>query len=551
MTGMIGTPRRVAALVGVLCGLFLALLPLTPAGAHAVLLRMSPAQGAIVAAAPAEVVLTFSEQVSVVPGKTRVIAPDGTQADSGPAVVRNGTVAIPLRSGGGRGTYLVTYRIISADSHPVGGTFTYSVGAPSETPPSVPDESSGTSPLVRTLVAIAKYVGYAGLVLVAGPALVLIALWPQRLPRQKPTRIAWAGLGLIALGTVLELIMQAPYETGVSLAGITGTSLRDVLGSSFGTLHLVRLAVAGAAAILLRPVLRGEGGPTDRALLAMLAIVGLGTWPLSGHPAASPVPAVTVLADAAHLAGMALWMGGLLMLFGFLLRLADERELSAILPIWARWAALSAGGLLLAGVLQALVEVGTVSALFRTAYGQLVVAKTVLFGGVLAVAWFSRRLVLGKAAVTAPGRLRRFVAVELGGTVVILALASALVQQTPARNAIDAVTTGGGGQLYTTTLTSKLYSLQVEIEPTETGNNSVHLYAYTPDGKPQPVAEWKGTAALSSAGLEPIDIPLLTITENHSIGTVSLPTAGSWEFSFTLRVSDVDRATVSTTVQVK
>ena len=83
------------------------------------------------------------------------------------------------------------------------------------------------------------------------------------------------------------------------------------------------------------------------------------------------------------------------------------------------------------------------------------------------------------------------------------------------------------------------------------GNNSVHLYAYTPDGKPQPVAEWKGTAALSSAGLEPIDIPLLTITENHSIGTVSLPTAGSWEFSFTLRVSDVDRATVSTTVQVK
>jgi copper transport protein len=550
MTGMVRAPRRIAALVGVLCGLFLALLPFTPAHAHAVLVRTSPAQGAVVAAAPAEVVLTFSEQVSVVPAKTRIIAPDGTRADTGPPVARNGTVAIPLRSGGAQGTYLVNYRVISADSHPVGGTFTYSVGAPSATPPSVPDESSGTSLLVRTLLAVAKYLGYAGLILVAGPALVLVALWPRRLPRRRPTQVAWLGLGLIALGAVLELILQAPYETGTSLAGITGAALRDVFGSSFGTLHLVRLAVAGAAAVLLRPVLRGEGGPIDRALLAVLALVGLATWPLSGHPAASPVPAVTVLADAAHVAGMAVWIGGLVMLFGFLLRQADEGELAAILPIWARWAALSAGGLLVAGVLQALIEVGTVSALFRTSYGQLVVTKTVLFGAVLAVAWFSRRLVLGKAAATAPGRLSRFVAVELGGTVVILALASALVQQTPARDAVD-TEDAGGPQLYSTTLTSKLYSLQVEIEPLETGNNSVHLYAYRPNGTPQPVVEWKGTAELASAGLERVDIPLLTITQNHSIGTVVLPTAGSWEFSFTLRVSDVDRDTVSTTVQVK
>ena len=79
----------------------------------------------------------------------------------------------------------------------------------------------------------------------------------------------------------------------------------------------------------------------------------------------------------------------------------------------------------------------------------------------------------------------------------------------------------------------------------------MHLYAYTPDNRPQPVVEWKATAALPSAGIEPIEIPLLQLTDNHATGEISFPSAGEWQLRFTVRTSDIDQATVTATVPIK
>ena len=58
------------------------------------------------------------------------------------------------------------------------------------------------------------------------------------------------------------------------------------------------------------------------------------------------------------------------------------------------------------------------------------------------------------------------------------------------------------------------------------------------------------TAALPARGIEPIDVSTLPLTESHATGTITLPSAGNWQFNFTLRISDFDEATVSTAVQV-
>jgi copper transport protein len=554
MSGMsVAAPRwsrGAAALIGVLMGVLgVLLVPASPASAHAALVRTSPPENAILATPPAAVVLTFSESVRPVAGKVSVIGPDGKRADTGKPNAAGKTVTIPLRPGGARGTYLVSYRVISADSHPVGGGYSYSVGAPSATPPTA-KAGGGVDAVVNVLVHVAKYVGYAGLVLVVGPVLVLMLLWPNRLSRRGPRRLVWVGLGLIAVGTVAGLLLQAPYATGDSLTQVTGSDLRDALQSQFGTVNVLRLGVVAAAAVLLRPVLAGRGGPTDRALLAILGVAGVATWPLSGHPAASPLPAVSVVADAVHVASMAVWLGGLVMLVGFLLRRADDRELRAILPIWARWAALAVCALLLAGTVQALIEIGTPKALVSTAYGQLVLAKIGLFAVAIAVAAYSRRMVRTRLAAAQPGRLRRAVMAELGITAVVLALSTVLVQTTPARTA-EANQNVPPPSYYTATLTSALYSLQVDVDPAAVGNNSVHLFAYAPDGKPQPVAEWRASASLPGNGIEAIDIPLLKITDNHAIGEIRLPTSGDWRFRFTVRTTEIDQATVSATVAVK
>ncbi|MEV0715358.1 copper resistance protein CopC, partial [Asanoa sp. NPDC050611] len=501
--------------------------------------------------APPEVVLTFSEGVRKVPDKIHVIAPDGSRADAGEPEFADATVRIPLKSGGANGTYLVNYRVISADSHPIAGAFTYSVGAPSAAPPSdtsAPPTEEST--FLKIAFPVVKYLGYAGLVLLVGPALVLALLWPQRLSRARPAGLAWLGLGLIGLSTVGDLFLQAPYTTGGGY--FDGAALRDVLASTFGTAHLIRLGVLAASAFLLRPLLAGRSGVADRALLVVLGVVGLATWPISGHPGASPVPAVSVVVDIAHIAGMAVWLGGLVMLVAFLFRQAAPRELSVILPVWSRWATLSVTALFLAGVVQALVEISTIKALYSTTYGQLIIAKVVLFGAVLGVAAFSRNQVRKRAAPDDPKPLRRAVLIEVVGIAVVLGLSSVLVQTTPARTASanSTIQQQPAGYYSAMITTSPKLNLQVEVDPAQQGNNDVHLYAYTKDNQPQVVVEWKGTASLPSAGIEAIDIPLLGLAPTHSTGAVQLPRAGQWEFKFVVRISDIDQATVTATVPV-
>lgn len=458
-------------------------------------------------------------------------------------------VTVPVDPSAGRGTYLVSYRVISADSHPVSGAFTYSVGAPS-TPPTDTGSDNRADPVVENGVKVAKYLGYAGLLLLVGPALVLGALWPRRLSRRGPARLAWTGLGLLVFATLAELWLQVPYTAGGGLFDVTGAGLGDVLGSTYGATHLVRLGLLAAAAFLLRPLFAGPVGRTDGVILAILGGAALFTWPLAGHPAASPAPAVSVVVDAVHLGSMAVWLGGLVMLGGFLLRRADERELGAILPIWSRWAALAVAALLLAGTVQALIEVATPTALVDTMYGRLVLAKIVLFVLVLGVAAYSRALVRRRTAAGRPTPVRRAVWAELAITAVVLAVSATLVQTPPARTA-GADVAGTQAGLFTTTLSSPLYSLQVEMAPAARGNNSLHLYAYTLDNRPQPVEEWKATAALPAAGIEPIEILLLPLTDNHATGEINLPAAGEWQLRFTVRTTDIDQATVSATVSIR
>ncbi|GAA5183088.1 copper resistance protein CopC [Rugosimonospora acidiphila] len=547
------------ALAGALLGVagFFAL-PAGPASAHAALVRTSPTQGSVVQQPPREIVITFSEAVTPVREKIKVIGPDGKRVDRGNPTISGDDMHVPLRGDTQRGTYVVGYRVISADGHPVGAAFTYSLGAPSKNTATADVSSGGqTNAVVTAGVSVADFLGYAGLILAIGPAVMLMMLWPRRLERRRTTRLAYAGLGVLALGTLLELYLEVPYSVGSGIFGISGSDLGTELVDRYGVAHLVRLAVIAVAAVLLRPVLAGGGATWQRWSLAVLGAAGVTTFGVSGHPGTSVAPALTVIADAVHLGGVSIWIGGLVVLTAFVLRQADTDELSVVLPVWSDWAAASVAALVLAGTAQALVQIGSLDALLHTTYGKLVLVKAGLLVAVLVVAVFSRQLVRrgprdadGAPDPTVGRRLRRTVLTEVVGAVVIIGVASVLVQTTPARTQLAVSGSTGQNGVYSTTLTSSLYQLQLDVEPAQTGPNELHLYAYTPQGAPLKVVEWKVSAGLPAQGIEPIAAVLTPVTDSHEIGQVTLPVAGDWTFSFTLRTTDIDEATVTTTVKV-
>ena len=120
--------RRLGAL---LFGIVVAVLvPAGTASAHAELLEISPADGAVLTEAPAEAVLRFSEQVSLTGGSAAVLDDTGAPVSAAASVV-DVNVVIPLDGGLGDGTYTITWSVISADSHRISGASVFHVGAPS------------------------------------------------------------------------------------------------------------------------------------------------------------------------------------------------------------------------------------------------------------------------------------------------------------------------------------------------------------------------------------------------------------------------------------
>ncbi len=537
-------------LLAVVAFLLALLVPAQPASAHAALLGANPAPGSIVGSSPSEIIVTFSEAITPVPDRVQVLAPDGKRI-SGIAAAVGSQLRIPVRRADQPlGTYLVSFRVISADTHPVGGAITFSVGAPSASPPK--DTQTGTHTSVKIATPILHFLGYAGLILTVGPVLFLALLWPRRRSRRAASRLSYVGLTLIALATVGSLSTQAPAASGSALWNVSPTELGDVLTSSYGLTLLARLAILLLVGALLPPVLRGAGTRARTAILVPLALAGLTTWPLTGHAGAAPLTGVIVAADVVHVAAMAVWLGGLTTLTGFLLRGTHARVLAVILPVWSRWAALAVVWLIAGGTVQAVVQVGSIGSLWHTDYGRLLLAKIAVLAVTLGAAAFARRLVRRAQVSTAGvGQLHRTVGIEVVATAVVLGLSAVLVQVNPGRNAVleqGAVREAGVSQ----TLTCSLYTLQFNIYPVEIGeNNTIHAFVYTPAGAPLPAQQWTVTAQLLGQNLEPVSTPLLPlIPRHHAAGAITFPLAGTYKITFIVRISEIDQAQVETTITV-
>jgi copper transport protein len=533
-------------LVSLFVGLVVLLVPAAPANAHAALVGSTPAAGDVIGTFPAEVSLVFNEPVTPIAGRIQVLAPDGKRISE--SVTSAGTtIRIKLRRADQPlGTYLVSYRIVSGDSHPIGNALIFSVGAPSARPAETDPTSVHGS--VTAAVPAIKFLGYAGLTLAIGPALFLALLWPRRLSRRGPIRLVRAGLVLIGLATCGALWTQAPYGSGAPLWDVSPAELAGVLASPFGGTLGARLAVLAAIAALLPAVLRGTAGRGRALTVLVLAAGGLTTWPLTGHSIVSPLPGVVVAADVVHLAAMAAWLGGLATLAVFLLRRAHPRVLGVLLPAWSRWAALAVVWLVAAGVVQAVVQVGSIGALWQTGYGRLLTVKVAILAAVLSAAAYARALV---RRAHRPARLRGLVGTEIAGTAVILAFSAVLVQVTPGRAARpDTAERVDDG--FSQTLTSKLYTVQFNIYPVELGEwNTVHGLTYTPEGRQLQAAEWTVTTRYLDRSLEAVSEPMMPLPgRNDALGSVTFPLPGRYEVSFTIRTTDVDRATVRTTVTV-
>src|SRR4029450_11771740 len=146
------------------------------ASAHAILLSTTPGNDSVVAAAPRSVALRFNEPVESAFGSVRIYDPQAKRVDNGRITRPDGkTVEAGIGGPLADGTYTVTWRVVSADSHPVSGAFVFHVGHPSANAGGVAAQvlGGGTPRSVDVLFTIARFFDFALLLLVIGGAVAL------------------------------------------------------------------------------------------------------------------------------------------------------------------------------------------------------------------------------------------------------------------------------------------------------------------------------------------------------------------------------------------
>ena len=288
------------------------------------------------------------------------------------------------------------------------------------------------------LVAV-RAVHFAGAISLTG-LFGFAALIGGRMPPGLRKRIEWLGAvsAVLALLVVpLWLLLVAQSMSGETLAAtIASGAARTVLTETqFG--RVLALRVVLLLALLPFVALIGKRRGVDGAATA-LATISLAAVAWQGHAGADVGwdGAAHLGADVTHLIAAGFWLGALLPLALTLQRASGADERYAVARRFSSLGTVCVGALLVSGALNAWYLVGSVPALFGTAYGQTLLAKLVLVAAMLVLAAINRWHIVPRLERAGDGRaaqrLARHAVIEATLGLGVIAIAAALGTRVPA-----------------------------------------------------------------------------------------------------------------------
>lgn len=521
-------------LFGLACLVAACCLAGSAAWAHATLVGTDPADGTTVATAPSALVLEFNEPVT--PVALRLVAPDGQALSLTPAL--DGTrLMMPAPPALGNGTYVLSWRVISADGHPVGGAITFSIGSPGARQPAMARPPADWP--VRGGIWIARVLTYLGLF--GGIGGIFFCRW-----------LSGSGIGLriSRIGLALGLV-ALPLSVGFQGLDVSSRPLgsffaaavwREGLASSFGL--FVALALAGLVLAWL-----ASGRMAGQKLLALAALLCVGlALAATGHASTADPQWLTRPAVFVHTVIVAFWSGALLPL-ALLLRQAPSAALAplrrfsgAIPPLLGLLAA--------AGIALAAVQVATPGQLLTSSYGRVLLVKLVLVAILLGIAavnrWKLTPPVMGGAG-PARRRLVRAIAVEAVLVAGILGVVALWRFTPPPRALLDAAVPPVYLQMHSDDAMVEIRLASGRVGPAPA---AIHIA----DAKMAPIAAKAVTVYFANRdrGIEPIKrIAKRGADGDWHVDDLVLPVPGLWQVEADILVSDFKQVDLDGQVEIR
>jgi len=507
------------------------------ASAHAVLESSSPAPSELLASSPKEIRLDFDEQVESTLGDIRVY--DSEQREiSIEKTVRSSTDASVVSAGVptlDNGVYVVVWRVVSADGHPISGAFPFEIGTKSTGTSAalleeILNQTGTTSPLGNPM-SILRLLGFLALILLVG---CVSLLWCSPLLGSARVRntLRYSSV-FIAVSSLGLLLMQGPYTAGRSWGSLFDSAMiGDVLQTRLGLALFIRSICALAWGVI---ALTASASVSRRWRVGVVAtsVLTIATYATSGHQSAGTFPAVFVPLDMVHLVAISTWVGALLVL-AVIYRDNDVENEAKRFSRMATW---SMPLVVVTGVVQGLHLMGGISTITQSSFGKLLLLKTLLVACVV---------LLGSKARTqlnsgGSSSIRKIIRWESTVVVLVLAVTSLMVAQSPNSTEPTSVS-------FSATKVQNGIVAELSVVPAVVGTAEVHVILTPPGGSLTPAKSVTVQFDLPSRSIPPIPVDMTEIGPNHWIGIVQFPFSGAWNMN--TRVSPAPNQTLLFTTVV-
>lgn len=504
------------------------------ASAHASLLTTDPPSEALLASVPATVTLSFNEQVE--PLVIRFVDENGFSSPITQIDRQGNSLSFAPPPSASNGARVVSWRVISADGHPVGGSFTFWVGARGTPRSTVSSDNSS----VRAAIWICGLLVHLGLFIGAGGAFFIV--WMEGSIRIK---------GSAQVVVVASAAALAPLACSIGLQGLDAlasppSALADAQTWRTGAAGSFGVSAAIACASLVLGLLSLLGRGSAQRLMSCAALIGVGLALAStGHAANAPPTYLTRPAVFLHGVGLAFWIGALAPLA---LALTEYRgRAGGVLARFSRWIPFAVSALLASGVLIAVLQLTRLDALWTTDYGQILLVKIGLLSALFALAlwnrfWLTPQIASGRDR--ARSLMRGSIVAELALALAILGVVG-LWRFTPPPRAL------AEDESFFQHIHSDKAMANVTISPGRAGPVVIEIELETGDERPLMAKALSVTLTNTGAGIEPITAEAENTGENQWQVKMSAPVAGRWELGLGILISDFDKVTIEAPIQLR
>ena len=508
----------------ILCMLIASTLSSPSVLAHAALTESSPYEGSVLPAPPKRLVLKFNEPVS--PLLLRVLGPDGLVYDLAGAVWDDDGLIVPLTYELKRGTHLLSWRVISQDGHPVGGSLSFSVGETGGRVAPAVDAATGFAPLIwtaRVALYACVFVGIGGMFFIAW------FMGANPLPRSVTILVEGALLAIVPVAVTSLALLGIDAIAGTWSAIANLSAWRAALSSTYSLTAVLSII----ASVLALTSARRER-TASRVLSALAVLTAAAALTASGHATTAPPQWISRPAIVIHTSSLIFWIGALLPMAGaFALARPGRVKTLMLFSETIPWVV---GALVLTGVALAILQLRSWEALISSSYGQVLLLKLLLVALLFVMAAYNRLNLTSRMKVDearAELGFVRSIRIEL---VLVLAILGtvALWRFTPPPRAL-----ANSHSIISLHLHEARLMANVSISPGQVGANSVTVLLLGQDQRPLVAKELQLDTANEQAGIEPVRRQAISKGEGSwRVTDLMLPTPGRWTLSLNVLVDD-------------